>query len=34
MIIIATLNIRSGRAGDLEAALGVPTQGNVDVEVL
>ena len=33
-IRIATLNIRSGRAGALEAVLRAPKKGNVDVGVL
>ena len=33
-IILVTLNIRSGRAGDLEAALWALKQGNVDVGFL
>ena len=33
-IILVTLNIRSGRAGGLEAALRVTKQGSVDVGVL
>ena len=33
-IRLATLNIRSGRAGGLEAALRVLRQGKIDVGVL
>ena len=33
-IRLATLNIRSGRAGGLEAALRALRQGNIDVGVL
>ena len=33
-IRLATINIRSGREGGLEATLWVPRQGNIDVGVL
>ena len=33
-IRLATIKIRSGRAGGLEATLRVPRQGNIDVGVL
>ena len=34
MIRLATLNVRSGRAGGMEAVLRALKQGNVDVGVL